>query len=64
MHWTLSIDDGNPMRHSGKTAAVTGMAPGVHKFKVEGSIQNRAKRTEVAQSVTAGTVATLELVLA
>jgi conflict system pore-forming effector with SLATT domain len=62
--WAVSIDEGSVNAFSGKTAAITGLAPGIHRFKVEGKIQSQAKRAEAVQNVGAGAVSGLELTLA
>jgi hypothetical protein len=61
--WSLSVDEAASQKHSGKTAAITGVVPGLHRVKVEGVIQAHPRRAEAAVTTASGTVATVELTL-
>jgi conflict system pore-forming effector with SLATT domain len=61
--WNLSIDQGNPTNHRGKTAGVGDLVPGIHTLKVNGLIGGNPKQAEAAISVTAGGTATAQMTL-
>ena len=61
--WNLSIDQGNPTRRSGKTAALTDLVPGTHIVKVDGVIGDNHKQAEAAIAVTTGTTTSAQLTL-
>ena len=61
--WTLSIDDGATRSGHGKTAAISGLVPGIHTIHVDGSISVKAVCAEKAISVAAGMVGSLEVTL-
>jgi drug/metabolite transporter (DMT)-like permease len=61
--WTLSIDEGNPEQHAGKTAAFRDMLAGVHTFKAKGAIQGKPRQAEVSVSVPRSGIANVDMML-
>jgi hypothetical protein len=61
--WTLSLDDGPPQRHSGKTAALTGVVPGLHRLTVVGTVGAQPRRAESAVQVAANGLIAVDLEL-
>lgn len=61
--WTVSVDDGATRNAHGKTAAIQGLAPGIHTVRVEGTIGGKAVRAEKPVPVAAGGVTSVELTL-
>lgn len=61
--WTLSIDDGDAAKHSGKIASVTGLAPGIHKVSVTGVVAGKDVAAEQNVEVGEGKVAKVSLTL-
>jgi hypothetical protein len=59
--WMLSIDDGTTRSGHGKTAAISGLVPGIHTLRIDGSIGAKAVRAEKAITVGAGGVLNLEV---
>ena len=61
--WTLAVNDGSGKVYVGRTAAVRGLPPGVHVFKVVGLIGGNQKQAEVSASVLPGASVTAEMTL-
>lgn len=61
--WTLSLDDGSPQSRSGRTAALVGLAPGMHRIRVEGRIGTERRQAEAALVVAAGTIGSVQMTL-
>lgn len=61
--WNLSIDEGAPKHFQGKNAALTGLAPGLRKIRVLGTIKGIQQSAEQAVSISAGGAASVELTL-
>jgi hypothetical protein len=62
--WTLTVDGGNPSTHVGKTAGLRDLAPGIHTFKINGTITGNLKQAESAVSISAGATSSADLTLA
>lgn len=62
--WSLILDHGAPLKHTGKTAAMTNLATGDHIIRVEGTIGGKVVRAEAAVPVRAASIASVSLVLA
>jgi hypothetical protein len=62
--WRLSVDGGGARPQTGRTAALTELAPGQHRIAVEGTISGQRRRAEAALDLPAGVVADVELTLA
>jgi hypothetical protein len=62
--WRIIVDDGSAVECSGKTAALPGLAPGIHKLRLEAELNQQTKRLERLVSVTGGQIGelTVELV--
>lgn len=61
--WGLSIDAGGGSEYTGKSAAVSGLPPGVHHVRVFGIIGGTEKQAQVVASVPRGGVNAVELTL-
>ena len=61
--WGLSIDGGGIRKHSGKTAAVRDLIPGIHTVRVEGLIGGKQKTEEKNVTVSAGSVGDVQVTL-
>lgn len=62
--WQLITDDGRKRQYVGKTAALSGLAPGMHRVRVEGKVAGRPVAAEGLVSVIATQIAQLRLALA
>ena len=62
--WELSIDNGPPTKHAGKTAAIAGLTPGQHTARVIGIIKGKTLQAEAAFSATGGRAEPVALTLA
>ena len=61
--WSVVVDDGPKRRAQGQTAAIGGLAPGIHTIKVEGVLEGRTGTAEKAITLSAGAVTTLEVTM-
>jgi hypothetical protein len=61
--WELSIDDGAPSRHRGKTVAVPSLLTGQHTVRVIGTIAGKELRAEAAFNTTGGRTEMVSLTL-
>lgn len=61
--WDLSVDDGPPRAHRGRTAALTSLLPGIHVLRVRGRLATGAAQGEGAVSVEEGGISDVELTL-
>jgi SMODS and SLOG-associating 2TM effector domain 2 len=61
--WDLSVDDGPPRSHRGRTAALTSLLPGIHVIRVRGKLAGSPAQGEGAVAVAEGGIADVELTL-
>jgi hypothetical protein len=61
--WSVSVDNAPPTRHTGKTAAITGLLAGDHALRVTAAVNGKAVRAESVASVKVGSIASVELSL-
>jgi hypothetical protein len=61
--WDLSVDDGPPRAHRGRTAALTSLLPGIHVIRIRGKLAGSAAQGEGAVAVEEGGIADVELTL-
>ena len=61
--WNLTLDGTDKATQHGKSAAVTGLEPGIHEVRIAGSVNGQDKRNAKAVSVPAGGIAELEMTL-
>ena len=62
--WSLSIDGGTEVRHSGNQGSAANLLPGIHRVSVSGEIGGTLKRAEQGVEVKEGTAQTVTLTLA
>jgi hypothetical protein len=62
--WSLEVDDGEAQNYSGVRAALAGLKPGVHKFRVEGKIGDQIQKDEVSAQISPSSVCEVKLILA
>jgi SMODS and SLOG-associating 2TM effector domain 2 len=61
--WLLEVDGRPYGRHTGGRAAVAGLQPGAHEFRVEGAISGQLRRDMVCARVSLGEIVNVELTL-
>jgi len=62
--WSVTVDKGAERSGRGQSAAVSGLAPGIHQIRVDGKINGKEVAAEKAVALAPGSVTTLELSLA
>lgn len=63
-NWSLEVDGRSFGKYAGGRAALVGLRPGAHQFRVEGTIGGQLQRDEVCAQMSATGVADIELTLA
>lgn len=61
--WSVTVDEVAERSGRGRSAAVSGLAPGIHQVRVDGKINGKEVAVERAVALAAGSVTTLELTL-